>query len=49
MKNEIVGFLFFVFLITGIILGLLLEQVHFFGVLGLGCGLVVVFLFRKRK
>lgn len=49
MRNEIVGFLFFLFLIAGIFLGLLLEQVHFFGVLGLGCGLEVVLLFRRRK
>lgn len=49
MRNEMVGFLFFLFLCVGIFLGLLMEQVQFYGVLGLGCGLGVVLLFRKRK
>lgn len=48
MKNEIVGCLFFVFLILGVLLGNYFNQMPFFGILGLGFGLGVILIFRKK-
>ncbi|WP_405098992.1 hypothetical protein [Oceanobacillus sp. FSL H7-0719] len=48
MKNEVVGCLFFCFLVLGVALGYYFNHLQLFSVLGLGLGLVIVFFFRKK-
>lgn len=48
MKNEVVGCLFFCFLILGVTLGYYFDNLQLFSVLGLGLGLGVIFFFRKK-
>ncbi|MCM3740379.1 hypothetical protein M3210_08860 [Oceanobacillus luteolus] len=48
MRNEIIGSIFFILLILGLLIGMLFDRVELFGFLGLMLGLGVVLLFRKK-
>ncbi|MCF3944284.1 hypothetical protein [Oceanobacillus alkalisoli] len=48
MRHEIVGSLFFILLILGLLIGIAVNKIELFGFLGLLCGLGVVLLFRKK-
>jgi|GEM_PF-5357703 len=49
MKNEVVGCLFFCFLIFGAAFGYYFGYLQLFSVLGLSLGLGVIFFFRKKN
>ena len=49
MKNEVIGGLFFCFLILGLVFGHYFGKVEIFGVIGLGLGLGIVLVFRKKN
>ncbi len=48
MRNAVVGSLFFMLLIVGLFIGILVDRLELFGFLSLLIGLGIVLLFRKR-
>ena len=49
MRNEVIGALFFVLLMFGLLVGILFDQVEVFGFISLFIALGIILFFRKNN